>query len=475
MKSGVNQSLGAVGAVGYFKTMIDSPDCGVPQNYVKAVGALKAYSPDVCFSDFTVDFLYRWLTYLFENGYSYKVARYYLVAIAAMYNKEVKCGRLEANAAFKVVKKKLAEIEGLDFDFSAREDAFVKFRTLARYSIKPGEKMSVFADMVLVGVLSGGMRPEDVARLRKDDISRFCPEISEILQRQSAPGRQFVFDLEQSYRTDRQLARYVNDGVSDLLRLRGIPRQPSLKDTFVNLWAFAALQCGYSPEVVAGCLGCRPAGNPVFALCDIADVSDAEKAGVVQTVARTMLTNPRQWFVMHIRSGASYDEIIRRIAAYETEIVKPEIFYPCDEIAKKVGRKLIYRNRPIIPDIVFFRCRRTDVTPLFRYIGDLAWCYTTTGVAHGEYAIVPKAAMETFQRTIGRFTPDYEIYPLGTLTPKEGDKVVIVGGWFIGNEAVIEKVKSDNMSSDTIYQVKFPDEQGIEWRVNVDSRLVKGA
>lgn len=170
---------------------------------------------------------------------------------------------------------------------------------------------------------------------------------------------------------------------------------------------------------------------------------------------------------------------------------QPEIFYPCEEIARRIGKKLVYCNKPLISDVAFFRCRATDIRPLFSRIGDMAWCYR--GCGGSQYAVIPAGAMARFQEAIGMFTSDYQLSPIGSLTPKIGERVVIIGGVFAGRDGFIEKISTNTASlgaaeanasrtapntgnaSSTIYRILLPDSTGFEWRVDLDSRLVRRA
>jgi transcription antitermination factor NusG len=326
-------------------------------------------------------------------------------------------------------------------------------------------------DILLTCIFAGKQTLNEVGKLKKDDTENIIPELHDIFERNTASTRKYVFNLNQSPLTDRQLTLVVEKAATAALALCGIKVRTTLKETIANLWAFAALKSGIDAPTIVGLLGHRPANNPIFALCEIATVDTADRQKILSTVARSVLVNSKEWFVMRLRPMVKYADVAKRISEIEPAL-RPTLFYPCEEIQKRVNKKIVCTRRPVIPDIVFFKARITDVLPLFRIIGDKAWCYTTEGRNSGKYAIVPKGAMETFQRAIGKFTSDYEIGAIGTITPQKGDKIKIVGGIFSGNDGTIDKIEDGTDAQGTIYRVVIIDGQGIEWRVNVDSRLV---
>ena len=169
---------------------------------------------------------------------------------------------------------------------------------------------------------------------------------------------------------------------------------------------------------------------------------------------------------MRLRPGIKFNRLTERLSEIDEQYFKPELFYPCNEIAKRIKKKIVYEEKPILPDIVFFKSRVTDIQPLFNKIWDLAWCYTDGGT----YASIPKKAMENFQRAIGMFTPDYEVGPVGTIPLRKGDKIVVVGGAMAGRQGEIIDETWDEQN--VIYRIMlWGDYQNIEWRVN-DPRLI---
>ncbi len=79
--------------------------------------------------------------------------------------------------------------------------------------------------------------------------------------------------------------------------------------------------------------------------------------------------------------------------------------------------------------------------------------------------------METFQRAIGQFAPDYEVGSVGSLEYHPGDRVEILGGLGQGHSAeVLGRIKA---RAGVIYRLKiFGDQRDIEFRVD-DTRMLQ--
>lgn len=145
-----------------------------------------------------------------------------------------------------------------------------------------------------------------------------------------------------------------------------------------------------------------PGGNPAAQLAQAFNLPDPTPPAPEATDSDT----PR-WFAMRLRPHKTLRIVTDRVAATaDGAALLGTIYYPHEEIARRIGRKIMHASRPVLPDILFFRTRPTAVTPLFRNIGDLAWCYRTAPSPTAPYATIPDADMRRFQHTIGLFTPD---------------------------------------------------------------------
>ena len=217
---------------------------------------------------------------------------------------------------------------------------------------------------------------------------------------------------------------------------------------------------------------------------------------------------------MSLRPGVRFTQVCRRIQLLSKSHTEPSapklraplantarsadtflsdvsLFYPSEEITRAIGKKIVTRQRPFIHSVVFFRAKLTDIGRLFARIGDLAWCYRQSARPGAPYAHISDTQFYLFQQTIARFTPDYEVAPTGELELNQGDRVEILGGLFTGKEATVEelRVKSEESSntsaengkrktendnaSGVVYRLNIIGDNGIEWRISSDVRLIK--
>ena len=234
--------------------------------------------------------------------------------------------------------------------------------------------------------------------------------------------------------------------------------------------AYSALCCGMSGSEVLAMMGTAPAGMPLLSLCEVAEIDTAGKSALMRSVTSIFVENPMRWYPMKLRPRVDFKTMTDRVAQAVNRGASIEFFYPYDEIKKRIGKKLVTESVPVIKDIVFFRARVTDIFPLFCKIGDIAWCYTTTGKPGGDYAAIPRHQFERFQETIGQFTSDYEVAPIGGFEPEEGERVVVLSGLLADREFDISKIEDGD---NTVFQLRMIGDNGIQWRTRARKHQLK--
>ncbi len=461
-----NECDNSVEASEYFRVKInESASEATAANHKKAVSAFVNFlgNEKVSFDSFTEPTLTDWAIWLIESGYTLTTAIHYLKYLSALYGKAVADGAACANPAFSDVLQRLRQLPPKEQRPSDRR-ILKKVQTLIR-AAESTDRSTLVKDVAVFSILAGGLGPEQIARYRKGDYTGDNPVLTAIVARHSRPRNKYLFPLHQSDRTPRQMREYLR-GIS--ATAFGMSNPPSAAD----IWNMAAYDCGISPSEILGCIGEMPSHNLVYSLVRPAQLEAAGKERILARVAETLTANPIQWYAMQFRPGVSYDSVMRRISAFTQEFTVAETYYPCSEIAQRTGKKLICRTRPVIPGLLFFKTRRSDVPVMFRHIGDLAWGYRTTGERTSSYAVISQAEIDICQQTIGIFTRDTEVFPAGTIPLEANDKVVVIGGDFIGKPGILHSLKKDSAGA-IVCRLRLPGGNSIEWLVDSDPRMVR--
>ena len=418
-------------------------------------------------------FVTNWVVSMYWRGFTEKTVLHYLDLISSLYSSAVKAGELPATDAFKSVKAKIRRLSPEMGRPGITEESFARFARFTKLAGRRDDETALFADILLFALINKGMRIAEAAVLKCDDLPRYGDESRAIAQKYLDPRRRYVFPLRQSYRTGRQIEMHATMKVARLLLSHNIALAGSVEETLRSYWAYAALKTGAAATSVVGALGGVPEGLPVLRLCaDEAPATADVAADVARMVTGLFLSDPVGWYAMRLRPGVKYDTLVARLSELKGQVATPELFYPMEEIARRVGKKLLYKEVPVLPGILFFRSRLTDIQPLFARIGEWAWCYKTGNT----YSAISEWEMSRFRQAIGAFTPETDIVPSGTVALQKDDRVVILGGIFAGQSATFHSEQKEGNAPGagrTIYRLLLSSDNGIEWAVKLDPRLVK--
>ena len=500
-------------------------------------------------------YLSDWLVGLWLLSTPFSTASLYLDIISALYGSAVKAGQLPPTEIFTLIKTDLKTLGPDGWKKGIDEEIFTRALRLTKNAAHLVADDAIAADLVILS-LTGGLTPLDrLALLKREDLvgthgscvrrqSFTSDEVLSLIITNIPRGngrRRYLFPLRQSERTPKQLSAHISRIVNALFKRARLPQATDAFQTVEALWAYAALRTGIPASAIVGYLGHAPLGLPVLKLCISSVFSpqsseSAQDAGnnppipreapilrsryceadTFRSIGSVFLDNPPSWYAMSLRPGVRFTQVCRRIQLLskpntaqrahtepsapilraplaDTPFSSLQLFYPCEEIARAIGKKIVIKQRPFIHSVVFFKAKLTDIGPLFACIGDLAWCYKETARPGALYAHISQQQFELFQRTIARFTPDYEVASTGELQLKKNDRVEIVGGLFAGHEATFDSIAhgtevsnlraqsgrtSDSEVSglkpeNTVYRLNIIGDNGIEWRISLDPRIVK--
>ncbi|MDE7146238.1 MAG: hypothetical protein K2O30_08860, partial [Duncaniella sp.] len=218
------------------------------------------------------------------------------------------------------------------------------------------------------------------------------------------------------------------------------------------------------------------AGNSALALLPGSEISPDELETITSDVAEYISSNPKRWHAMHLRSRITPADIKYRISSHrDGKIEMPATFYPMESIAKRVGKKLRYETKAVIENVLFFKSADAEKKPLFRIIGDMAWCYKQANTPDSPYATIPDNSMAAFQQMIRQFTPDIEISLHRNRPDMLNRKVRITGGPMAGYEGIISEIVSDGDGSPLtrIFRLEITGSYQIEWMVKIAEAYIQ--
>lgn len=388
---------------------------------------------------------------------------------------------------FSRLKQPLEELSDNRIALLADLQLAAKLQTLSKAELCANPELQLGRDILLLAIYAGGLDFSRIVRLKKENLPQIVAEnkekedaeeqentdtqeIKKIISRCLRPRSPYIFPLRQSERTDAALLREALRLADKTLRIVGIKLPaPISADIAAEISSAIAIRAG------------------------IAAADESEKR---RQIASLIARDPKNWYAMQFRPGVSYTRLQARLRAHG--ITLQEEYYPMQEIAKRVGKRIVNKSRPVVPGLLFFRSRPIELRELYYRIGDLAWGYRVSRALNSPYAAISDAAIATYQQTIGTFTADTRLRPAGSVKLNPGDKVLILGGDFVGRTAeylrdvtllqrnaakpsstAAKASKSDSGASAEetatgrlICRLKLIGENAIEWEINLDPRLI---
>ena len=401
--------------------------------YRKATRALVRHFPEgqLLFTDFNQRTLRDWIVAMLCAGCSLQTVLYYLENVAAIYNKGVRLGQAPKTDAFRQLKTELLATKGESLSRTVK-DSLASLSRIARGRSRIVGEMQYYADLLLFSFYTRGRSIAEILAMTSDDLAGLPPEAEAIAQKYREPRRRSIFP--------RGAVATVEQRTKMVAHHAGIDTPPDMTvgEITSRLWILAALRLGIPAESISGCRMPGSADLAIlnFANAEAAELSEEEVQGITRRVASSISSNPLHWHVMKLRPHRTFEEVRSRL--HSSQFKHIDYFYPQDEISRRIGKRLEFKQKPVLPYVLFFRSKDTDIAPMFKHIGDLAWCYRNN--PRGAFAVIPKQEMERFQRTIGSFTPDFEVEPLGATPLGIGRRVRVTGGPMAGYEGEIYDV-----------------------------------
>lgn len=443
-------------------------------NMTRAIDSLARFvgGADLSFDSLDIDLLSEWVAHQFFEGYYAKTVAYNLSKIAALYNKAVDERIAHPTDAFSKILVKINEVSDR-FDGINHTETFQRLQSICRadYSANPNAQLA--RDLILFGILNGGMTLEQIANYRKTDYEGDDVIIAGIVEKYSRPKNKYLFPLDQSHSTPRQLLASLETLVGSLLRSYRIDFNRDLNSILVDLWCDIAMNCGATSSEIAACISHTGVSN-ALTFCAVPAEDACERIQAIRSrVVKALTDNPLHWYAMHLRPHVDFDDLTGRLK--EKNITLDEIFYPMEEIFHKVGKKKIFEHRPVISWLVFYRSRITQLNKLFHEIGDIAWGYRYRRDVTSPYAVISDSEIREYQHAIGSLSPSTKIMADEDVEFNPGDYLVILGGPMNGRHGIFiaEKEVKGEASGRVVFRIRLAGGNNINWEVNWDPRLVK--
>lgn len=419
-------------------------------------------------NDFDEKIMAEWASWMFYEGFSKSTVLSYLRLVYALCNDKKYDKSSELKSSYSSVSKQIQALPDTIFKQNTGSRVVHKLQKMLETNRMAVGETRLATDIVIFSVLCGGLNFEQLSQWKKDDKLPDFPLLHEIRERYARPRHKYLFPLGQAILTPKQLATRLRELFIKALRPYGIPTASDATATACDIWLTALYESTGSIRQAVNITQKGSSTAPAFALIrPDAGLSDEQRSYFCTHLRNILAKDPVQWHAMQFRPGVTYARVMERMNMHDNAKRFTEVYYPVVEIATRVGHKIVFDEKPVMAGLMFFMSRESDITPLFRSLGDLAWCYRTSREPGASYAVIPDSEIALLQRAIGYIDPKTEIKQESEVTFEAGDKIVLSSGRMAGYYAEITLVEKKNGKQ--LYHLSFPDGNGYTWRVSADS------
>lgn len=456
----------SMSALSFFEAELRKLSARTASSYAKA---LDSFNRAVPLRDIRPELLSQahvaaWIDAIARESLKLSTACYYLDCMAAI------AGRIEPiDAAIFKHESAGATVSAPSIDGAAAMHRIAKMNC-------SNTSLQLAIDILLFSQYCGGMPLAEIIALKASDMSALPAQAHDIAAKYVSARREAIFPLLQTRRTPNVIEQEWSRKLASLLSTAKTAINNYTPALAAEIWVETAMAAGIAPAEARSAVW----GNPVFStalqLVTPDALTDRRKSTVLEVVAESLTHAPMHWYAMRMRRGIAPDDIEARLRDNGARL--PEIFYPTDEIVRRVGKRMVRESKAILPEVLFFRAQPDAIAPMFRIIGDMAWCYRTAHSSAAPYAIISPVQMQAFQRIIGCFTPDVELHPYAVSTLGVGRRVRITAGVMAGYEGIIhDEINLDSASplspARRIFTLRLLSDLGLQWSINLDESFIE--
>ncbi|MDE5687609.1 MAG: hypothetical protein K2I18_03165 [Paramuribaculum sp.] len=420
---------------------------------------------------FDLTALKSWISDMLRIGRTYSTQKRYLGKIHALYC-ALNGKASDTEKMFAIATSLLSKEEKVKLpDFSEN------IRLIRQAARKPAYKNASFLlylRIFLYSLYNAGEDIRNIVSLTRNSLPEMCAQAQKIVDESVLPQRKYVFALEQGRKSDNVIVRETLRKIGAVLTSIGIKlNKPFDENTIAEIWIEVARMAGIEDNVIAAVAGQNTELPAYLRMIEPAVLTPEQRYDTLCAVADYIHDTTEKWYVMNLRNNKPADIEERLAAAEGCPVKKLHTFYPCEKIVVKDGKKKRIESRPVIREILFFKTRPEYVKPIFRAIGDLAWCFRANpSDPDSPYSVVNSRQMELFQICICQFSDDMEISVVSAPEIMSGQKVRITGGIMEGYEGIVIDSSTDGNNMRT-FGLQLANNSTLTWKVDIDERFIE--
>lgn len=398
-------------------------------------------------------------TWLVENGNQPTYITQYLQYFRSLYNKAVKEHPLPKTNAFEEVRSTKQKAV---HDRNRTSESITFLRKIVDLDLTDKPHFARIRDLFLFAVFTGGLSYEELCALKKTDLQsgylqlpgirrqKLLPVLLQTIERHRTADVVSLFSIGQDY------ADYYKY-VEAVFLMAGIHSISIDDDTALQFYLSIGQDLGIKATHLKSVVDRLPAGSSL-SLIEKELISQEKADEISERIVSAVKDYHSHWYSM--RMFKSEEEIEKDIQS-DKSLKDIELYYPIEEITKRVGKRIEEVQSPVIKNILFFRTQEDTVKRLARMLYGRANIYKTRTSEKEGFAIIPDYEMYLFRMIVSNGAEEISFEEIDKEQFTAGRRVRILEGKFCGYEGKVVKRKGQNIILVSLCNLNFSVTAGI--------------
>jgi transcription antitermination factor NusG len=403
------------------------------------------------FDDLTEPTIKSWVDALLPRLTIATITRY-IESLSQINKHAIRLGYIAENGTFDNISEYIEGLcdEGFDKISQRLIDAI---RKLANSQRTAPANMAIAIDVYLYSFYHAGLDVDKAIELQDD--SQLCrmPQTDAIRAKYSAPRRKYIFPLSQWQKTTRQNRLSIDKNFQNALRINGISIGNRSNAEFIaGAWVAAAKACGISNADICACCP-TVVNNPKLQGVKPSELSQSQIDDIKRQVANVVIDMAPHWYAIRF---VGKDEPVRDAVKDICDSTPYSIYYPIEEICKKVNKKRVTESRPTIRNIMFVQTTADAIERIESARIEPRSFHVLRNAARKSrsFAIIPNKEMRTFSMLISNGVNILGEDELQDVEIIKGSYVEITEGLNKGYMGKVIKVRNKDNSCATLLEIE---------------------
>jgi transcription antitermination factor NusG len=410
---------------------------------------LKGKDPE--FSDLTEPIVKSWVDALLPNLTIATITRY-IESLSQINKHAIRLGYIADNNVFDDIREYISGLcnEGFDKPSQRLIDAI---KQIAGSRLATSPSISLAIDVYLYSFYHAGLDISAAIELQDDSLLCQLPQTDAIKAKYNAPRRKYIFPLNQWQKTTNQNKLSIERNFRSYLQINDINIGDRTNAEFITAaWVATAKSCGISTADICACCP-QITGNPKLSGIQPSALSQPQINRIKQQVANAIIDMEPHWYA------------IRFVGKYETTLSHIQeicgnnycnLYYPIEEIYKRINKKRVAEPRPTIRNVVFIQTTADSISRIANAKIQPRPFHVIRNKArrNSSFAVIPNHEMRTFSMLVSNGLDILGEDELQSVEILEGSYVEITDGFNKGYRGKVLKIKNRDNSPTTLLQIQ---------------------